>query len=330
MTQIKSKAIIFASAIMIACCVIVVNDKYVLFRRDVLPEGALEIRLSKGAIRKEGMGAVLSGMKGVLLIANATGAIVTAEDQDSGHGYTLSEYIHFSTPFPLSRKVCTPSVQPKVLSNRVLSECQLFNFSTLPSLGVFDDCDTLEFTEYLSHPRTCLAHSAQLVQRATKFQIPSVTVRKAICILRRGGDVERRIMEGKGNMWAIDEKYTLPILRKLRDLANVEVRLITETSKPTEVTSKYKPNVFSNKESLRKVVNHLVGCRCTFISAGSSFASSMMQIAPPDYIIYTVDANDFSFKGVMPYAYDEYGQYAISIRENATRIVELCARQSRR
>lgn len=283
-----------------------------------------EIRLSNGAIRTEGIGAVLSGIKSVLLLANATGAVVTANKIQSGHGYPLSKFIRFLKPRSWFRVVCKPTVDVNELCERIVSECANFSFDMLSQFGIFENCNTLVVQRYLSHPRKCLVHSAALVRSATVFHIPTTVKRTATCILRRGGDVEQIIEQGKGNMWAIDEQYTLPIIRTLKHTHNATIVVITETTRKDELQKKYHANTLSNRESLWHVVNHLTQCRCTFISAGSSFASAMMQIAPPDYIIHTVDAPDFSFAGVAPYAYEEYGDRAVSVRENASKIVTLC------
>lgn len=284
----------------------------------------LEIRLVGPAVRNEGIGAVLAGLKPVLLLANYTGAVITMRDKSSGHGYSLRRYLNFLVPLGGSRVICDQLADPiHVLLDRIANECDRFNSSVLSDLGVFNECNTLLVDRYLSHPRPCIAYSAPLIRAATKFNIDPHAEKTDVCLMRRGGDVEDRIRAGEGNMWALDEPRTKPIMEAVK-AAGAKIVVVTETKREDEVRNVYDPDVLSNKEDLDKVVAHLQKCRCTFIAAASSFAAAMMQVTMPEHIIYTESRDGFEYE-TQPYPYGEYGDRAIPLGRGTDAIVELCA-----
>ena len=136
------------------------------------------------------------------------------------------------------------------------------------------------------------------------------------------GDVERKIRQGKGNQWAIDERRTIPIINGVRKRLKdgnknnngVPVNFVvsTETEFEDEVRRVYRPDILSNKEPLEMVVNILGNCRCLFISSGSSFAVSIVQIVQPDYIVFSESSVGFQFDAPR-YQFEEFGERAISI-----------------
>lgn len=294
----------------------------------------IQIHISDEAIKGEGVGAVISGLKGVLMLANYTGAAVTMHDKTSGHGYPLSRYLRFSkVPGRLSEKsslaervVCKITGGADKLFARMTKECEQFDYSSLRDLGVFRNCNTVIPQRYLNHPRTCLHQTAELVRKFTRFDMPPAgTVKNDICVLRRGGDVETKILKGKGNMWAIDKKKTLPVLQALRRLG-ANITLVTETRQNVAKLGRlYSADVVSNKEPLRVVMTRLSRCRCLFVSGGSSFAAAVVQITDPTYAVYTESRLMFSFRGVAGYAYEEFGPRAVSVLSGREKLVRVCA-----
>lgn len=284
-----------------------------------------QIVLDKRSVPTEGIGAVLSNLKPVLLLAQNTNAIVTSSlPLESGHGYSLRTYLRFLKPLPKSlTKLCNLTRSLDDILLEVAQQCQHFNFTVLASYGVFDNCNTVISSQYLSHPRGCIKHTEDVVRRFTKFELVEKP-KNDICVMRRGGDVESRILKGDGNMWAIDEKRTFPLLANLSKSRTVVV--ITETNQ-ADIREKYFADVFSNRESLPTVVAHLSGCRCMFVAGSSSFAASMVQITQPEYIIYTESRPGFEYK-IAPYNFSEYGENAVPLRVAPRKIIELCGRQT--
>lgn len=283
----------------------------------------LEIRLSKDAIKTEGIGAVLSGMKAALLLSNYTGAALTMEDKSSGHGYKLKKYIRLGNPLSTHRIPCNLTKDISQILKNIVESCEQFDYSELESFGVFNDCNLVTVQAYLNHPRSCLKHTQDLVRDATHFRLPDNGIREDICVLRRGGDVENKILKGEGNMWAIDENKTIPILREASRRGR-RIVLVTETGRQSQVEQTYQPHVFSNRESLDQVVSRISRCRCSFVASASSFATAMMQITQPEYIVYTESRDGFSFE-TEPYAYEEYGPNAVSLLKGIKAIADLCA-----
>lgn len=285
----------------------------------------LEIRLHNTAVITEGIGAVLSGLKPVLLLQNHTKATVTLPPTRSGHGYLLQKYIRFKPPIKRNRIYCKISArQVSLLLAKILNSCRELDGQLIQSYGVFNNCNTLNVTEYLNHPRHCVSYTSSLVRRFTTFDLPRVTKfhKRDICVLRRGGDVEGKILEGKGNQWAIDEEKTLPILRKLSGKKQ-RIILVTET-KFSGVEQKYSADVFSNNEDLYKVVSLLTHCRCLFLSPATSFQVSIAQITRPSYMIHMESRKGFEFTTV-PYNYSEFAERAVSILSGEENIVRLCS-----
>lgn len=289
----------------------------------------LEIRLVEDALRTEGLGAVLSGLKPVLLLAHTTGAVITARNIDSGsHGYKLRKYLRLKDPLKGARITCNLSESMTAgLLSRIVAECERFDYTIIAAYGVFTNCDTLIVRRYLLHPRTCVAHTAALARAFSRLHPRKERERSVdrtdVCILRRGGDVERRIVNGLGNMWAIDEARTLPLLKRMRKRGR-RIVLVTETTREALVLARYRPDILSNSDHLRVVVRILTRCRCMFVSAGSSFAATMVQLTQPKYVVYTVSRPGFSFN-VTPYNYSEFGRQALSIIEQPDRILTKCA-----
>lgn len=283
----------------------------------------LEIRLSKDAIKTEGIGAVLSGIKGALLLSNYTGAALTMNDKSSGHGYNLKKYLRLGSPLWIHRIPCNLTKGISQILNSIVESCEQFDYSELESFGVFNNCNMVTVEKYLNHPRSCLKHTQDLVRDATNFRLPDNGMREDICVLRRGGDVENKILNEEGNMWAIDENKTIPILREASKRGR-RIVLVTETSLQSQIEQIYQPHVFSNRESLDQVVSRISQCRCSFVASASSFAMAMMQITQPEYIVYTENRDGFSFE-TKPYAYEEYGPNAVSLLNGTEAIADLCA-----
>ena len=150
---------------------------------------------------------------------------------------------------------------------------------------------------------------------------PSKTNRKTdICVLRRGGDMEKRILHSAGNWAALDEKHMLPILAELKALKK-RIVLVTETQFPELLKTKYNPDIFSNKESLNIVFQRLSNCHCLFLAA-SSFGALIANTMDPRYIVHTVNSSDFQFNSY--FAFREFGT-AISVRSDPRKIIKLCS-----
>lgn len=285
-----------------------------------------EIHLNRHAISKqEGIGAVLSGLKPVAMFANYTSALITTSDKRSGHSYRISKYIRVHRScIPKRRRVACDLSRPiEHILSQMVQQCHKFNFSLLETYGVFRNCNYVAVSGFLGHPRTCVKHTQHLINNLTNWRA-STAERNDVCVLRRGGDVERRIMNGEGNMWAIDEQKTVPILRQLsRQGANIV--LSTETHMKN-IRSLYHADVYSNRERLDVVVQRLSLCRCLFISVSSSFAAAMVQITQPTFIVHTQSRDGFKFD-VEPYNYSEYGANALSVL-NESEVLRACAEPS--
>lgn len=288
-------------------------------RRVVAPTNQLEIRLDGKSIINEGLGAVVQGLKPVLLLANATGAVITAHDKISGHGYHLNKYIRLDPFIRGNRIKCAASKNISKLLNRIVTECNDFPYHELPHL--FTGCNMIVITKYLVHPRTCLERTAPLVRAITRFK-RAKTNRDSVCLLRRGGDVEDRILSGKNNVWALDNARMIPVLDKVRK-RGARIVVITETRLEALVRKRFRPHILSNKEPIQIVVRRLDTCRCLFVSSGSSFAVTMVQVSSPTHVIYTESHSEFKFS-VTPYPYDEFGERAHSVLEDATKLADLC------
>ena len=156
----------------------------------------LEIRLEGKSILNEGLGAIVQGLKPVLLLANATGAVITAHDKILGHGYHLKKYLRLSSFIRGNRILCNASRSISNLLHRIVNECERFPYHELPR--IFTNCNMIVVTKYLVHPRPCLFRTAPLVRAMMRFSRKK-TKRNDICVLRRGGDVEKKIMKGFSN-----------------------------------------------------------------------------------------------------------------------------------
>ncbi|CAN8064411.1 unnamed protein product [Agarophyton chilense] len=287
-------------------------------------EPAREIFLQPSAVKIEGIGAVLSGLKPVLLLSQYTNARITMHDNFTGHGYNMSQYLQFGTPFPPWQRVpCNITFNMRKLLVRIVEQCEHFNLSELHQLRLFDKCNSISISKYIAHPRVCLKHTQNLVRSFTKFRNIDDTPKNHVCVLRRGGDIEHIILAGEGNKYAIDEQLTLPILHNVSRRGG-KVALITETEHEQQLKALYKPHVFSNFDSLERVVSLLGRCRCTFVSSGSSFAAAMMQITRPSYIVYTSSREGFSFEERW-YSFEEYGPSAIDVNSAPQHVVDKCA-----
>lgn len=279
----------------------------------------LEIRLDGDSIIREGLGAVVQGLKPVLLLANAAGAVITAHDKISGHGYHLNKYLRLGSFIQEDRIKCKVSRSISRLLDRIVTECDEFPYHHL--LRLFDKCNMIVITKYLLHPRTCLQRTAPLVRAIARFSRRQAFP-EDVCVLRRGGDVEKKIMSGENNIWALDNARIVPILDETRQ-RGARIVVITETKQEDVVRRRLRPHVLSNNEPLPVVVRRLNSCRCLFVSSGSSFAVTMVQISDPPHVIYTESRPGFNFS-IEPYPYNEFGERAHSVLEDPIQIAELC------
>lgn len=277
----------------------------------------LEIRIEGDT--REGLGAVIQNLKPVLLLANATGAVITSRYKFSAHGYRLNKFIRFGTFILQERIKCNTSRTIHSVLNRIINECNTFPYHELPRL--FTKCNMIVVTNYPMHPRPCIRLTAPLIRAATRFPAEKA-VREDVCILRRGGDVEKWIMSGKHNQWALDYVRMVPILDNVRR-KGARIVLVTETSEEDFVRKKFRPHIISNKEPLPVVVGRLNSCRCLFVSSCSSFAITMVQISAPPHVIYTENHPGFNFTH-RPYPYNEFGERAHSVLEDPIHLANLC------
>ncbi|PXF48021.1 hypothetical protein BWQ96_02212 [Gracilariopsis chorda] len=285
-----------------------------------------EIFLTPSAVRIEGIGAVLSGLKPILMLANYTNAKITMHDNFTGHGYNMTEYLRLEKPFePHQRIPCKLNLNLRKFLVNVVEHCHNFRPEHLKPLRLFERCNSISVNKYIAHPRMCVKHTQDLARDFTKFQLRSNVRKDNLCVLRRGGDIEDIIRSGQGNMHAIDEQLTIPILRKAAGRGR-RIVLATETRYEQEVSDLYRPHIFSNNESLPVVVSLLETCRCLFVSSGSAFAAAMMQLARPTYLVYTSSRPGFSFDAQW-YHFDEYGEQAIDVTSGKDYVVERCAPQ---
>lgn len=286
-----------------------------------------EIRLDFVKMRfgAEGLGSMLSTLKSVLLLSNWTGATITGNPVVSGHGYSTSKYFNMAKPLKRGRIICNiPQRDISNLLKSIIGNCTKFPVSSLSFL--FRNCNTLIVSSVPVHPRNCLKATAPLVRNFVKFNLTQKhnVPKSDLCVLRRGGDVETKIRRGDGNVWAIDESRTILLIEQLKKKA-VRIVLSTETNFADEIRKKYKVDLFSNREPLHRVVKVLSACRCLFVSAGSSFGVTIAQIVDPAYIVYAVNAQNFSFN-IAPYNYaQEFGNRSISVRAPTDEIVEKCS-----
>lgn len=282
----------------------------------------LEIRLESRAFIGEGIGASLSGLKPVLLIANATGAAITAtgEPNSGHHGYKLRKFISLGQPIRSPRRrFCKIDSQRLIWA--VNDACERFDYTAVRKM--FKSCEIIRVKKYLNHPRSCVAQTAPLVRGIFRHRLLENPIRNNLCVLRRGGDVEERIEKGEGNHWGIDTKLTLPILAVGRQYL-MEIVVITETYTPLKLRMQYgHPLTLSNKEPLQRVHERLSHCRCLFGSSGSSFAAAMVQLSNPPTFIYTVNHKGYEFK-VKPYNFSDYGNQAIPITTPRHEIIRRC------
>ncbi|KAI0559952.1 hypothetical protein FGB62_130g158 [Gracilaria domingensis] len=290
-----------------------------------LSSGPLEIYLEPSAVKIEGIGAVLSGLKPILMLANVTGARITMNDNFTGHGYNMSRYLDIQQPFPDSMRVpCNVTFNVRKFLVDIVEECDSYDFTAwLRRLRIFHGCNSLSVSKYIAHPRMCLKHTQDLVTSFTKFETRPQIEKNDVCVLRRGGDIEDIIRSGEGNKHAIDEELTVPILRQVKERGG-KVVLVTETNYEDELRQLYEPHVFSNFEDLQTVVSRLESCRCTFVSSSSAFATAMLQITKPTYMVYTSSRPGFSFSDRW-YHLDEFGRFAIDVTSDRQSIVESCA-----
>lgn len=278
-----------------------------------------------GKVIREGIGAVVSNFRPVLQLAHLTGAVIVGKDTRSSHGYQMTEYIKMGKRHP-NRKNCDLGENIYDVLINISKKCTNYDLNSLEELGVFKNCNTVIIPILpSSKPRTCLKETIPLVQNFLQpsLQIaPMSNYRTDVCVVRRGGDMERRIASGIANYTAIDEKHTLPIIQSLKEMG-ARIVLITQTKTAQVVLQKYNPDIFSNQEHLPLTFKRLSNCRCLFISAGSSFALLATIISSPSFIVHTEPAPDFEFR-FEPYAYHELGERAVSIRSNRSKIIEKC------
>lgn len=278
-----------------------------------------------GKIVREGIGAVVSNFRPVLQLAHETGALIVGKDARSPHGYQLTEYIKMGKSHP-NRKNCKLTENIYDILINISKQCTKYDFNSLQGIGLFNNCNTVIIPVLPTlKPRTCLKKTIPLVHNFLQpiLQIaPKSNSRTDVCVVRRGGDMEHRIAIGIANYTAIDELHTLPILQALKKMG-AKIVLITQTKREKAVLQKYNPNIFSNQEPLPLAFGRLSNCRCMFIAAASSFAFLATIISSPSFIVHTVPRPDFEFR-FQPYDYQEFGERAISIRSNSSKIVEKC------
>lgn len=167
------------------------NGKLVEEREAKLGPPRREIHLGASAFDNEGIGAVHSGLKIVLLLANYTGATITSPDHCSDHGYSFKRYLKLLEPTAKRVRCETPKID--LVLQRPTSECEAFNYTTLSKYDIFSKCNSVVVSQYLNHPPSCLNHSADLVRGITKFSKLPPQCRTNACVLQRGGDVEDKI-----------------------------------------------------------------------------------------------------------------------------------------
>lgn len=118
--------------------------------------------------------------------------------------------------------------------------------------------------------KTCTAYTTPQVRALWVPKLSSPPVKRDICVLRRGGDLEHRLHTDYGIRYRIDINRTLPVLSAARAAGNRTV-LITETKQPRKLMRVYKPDVLSNKERLEVVMRRLAMCKCVFHADGSRY-----------------------------------------------------------
>lgn len=283
----------------------------------------LEIRLYRKTVHNEGLGGVLSALRGVLIIQNATGAVITMGGKNSlkalGHGYYLRDFLNIGFPLPGKRRFCKYGYKQaaEIIAN-AWKKCDMHNISRRDQL--FRNCNTFRVFSPLGHPKSCAAYTAPMVRNLWRYPLEKPQSQTDICVLRRGGDLEHKL-NFFGHRYKIDLERTLPILEAARRNKK-RIVLLTETNYPANILKLYRPNIFSNKEPLQVVLKRASRCKCLFASSGSSFAIAVAQISQPSTIIYTQPRTSWMFQN--PFLLSDFGERAIPVTVPIAKIIQRC------
>lgn len=294
--------------------------------RNVNYSSTLEIQIHGSAIWTwEGLGSIVARFRGVLIMANSTGAVITGAKwgKKSDHGYDARKFLRIGKPLPGPRRYCNITQNSVVKAiQKAYRDCDMYD----PNIArkMFENCNTLIVTQDITWAQTCAAYTAPLVRDFWRSSLPKPKKKQRdVCVLRRGGDVEKGTKLVRGQLYDLNLNRTLPVLDAARR-AGRRVVMITQTKKQPHWQGVYKPDLFLNDEPFDKVLERVAGCRCVFLASGSSFASLIVQLGQPGIGVFTHETQFWKFGGFPFFQLEDFGNQSISITAPISKIVNRC------